>query len=47
MKACPYRAVFYEKLGSPQDKVESELALWLTALTTLIARTEAFYEKGN
>lgn len=47
MKACPYRAVFYAKLGEPLEKVESELALWLEALEKLIARLEAFYEKGN
>lgn len=47
MKACPYRAVFYAKLGEPLEKVEEELALWLDALERLIARLEAFYENGN
>ena len=47
MKACPYRAAFYAKLGAPAAKVEQDLAAWLAALEAIIARTEAFYEKGN
>lgn len=39
--------MFYAKLGSPVEKVEEELALWLAALEKLIASLEAFYEKGN
>lgn len=32
MKACPYRADFYKKLGSNQDKVSVQLEEWLTGL---------------
>jgi hypothetical protein len=45
MKACPYRADFYAKLGSPIEAVEEELAKWLAALDKIIAQIEAFYEK--
>ncbi|KAF9010622.1 glycolipid transfer protein domain-containing protein [Cyathus striatus] len=55
MKACPYRADFYAKLavdpagGAPasQEKVNEELDQWLAALNSIVARVEAFYEKGN
>jgi len=55
MKACPYRADFYAKLaadpegGEPasQDKLNEELDKWLAALSSIVARMEAFYEKGN
>ncbi|PPQ84595.1 hypothetical protein CVT25_015798 [Psilocybe cyanescens] len=55
MKACPYRADFYAKLsadpngGTPasQEKLNEELDKWLAALSSIVARVEAFYEKGN
>ncbi|TFK44291.1 glycolipid transfer protein [Crucibulum laeve] len=55
MKACPYRADFYTKLaadpaGGPpasQEKLNEELNNWLAALSSIVARLEAFYEKGN
>jgi len=47
MKACPYRADFYAKLGSPPEKVNTELGKWLTALEAIVARIEAFYEAGG
>ncbi|KDR75098.1 hypothetical protein GALMADRAFT_248995 [Galerina marginata CBS 339.88] len=55
MRACPYRADFYAKLaadpegGEPatQDKLNAELDKWLAALSSIVARMEAFYEKGN
>ena len=47
MKACPYRADFYAKLGSPPEKVHEELDKWLKALDALVKRLEAFYAKGN
>lgn len=47
MKACPYRADFYAKLGSPLSAVEEQLGQWLAALDKIIAQIEAFYEKGN
>ncbi|KAM0751326.1 glycolipid transfer protein [Meredithblackwellia eburnea MCA 4105] len=47
MKSCPYRAAFYEKLGSPLDVVEKELQAWLAALEAIITKLEKFYEAGN
>ncbi|KAJ7594467.1 glycolipid transfer protein domain-containing protein [Mycena floridula] len=55
MKACPYRAVFYEKLaadpagGEPasSERLNEELDKWLAALSSIVARMEAFYEKGG
>ncbi|KAK1222771.1 hypothetical protein PQX77_014380 [Marasmius sp. AFHP31] len=55
MKACPYRADFYDKLaadpagGAPasQEKVNEELDKWLAALDSIVKRMEAFYEKGG
>jgi len=47
MKACPYRADFYKKLGSPEDTVEEKLGLWLHSLDTIVIRLQAFYEKGG
>jgi len=47
MKACPYRADFYKKLGEPEDKAEKELGLWLGALDTIVTRLQTFYQKGG
>ncbi|GAA6061851.1 hypothetical protein JCM10212_000768 [Sporobolomyces blumeae] len=47
MKACPYRADFYAKLGPPTANVDQELVKWNTALGDIIQRVEAFYAKGN
>jgi hypothetical protein len=46
MKACPYRATFYEKLG-PADKVRPELQKWLDSLDNIVARLEAFYVEND
>ncbi|KAI5801629.1 glycolipid transfer protein domain-containing protein [Peziza echinospora] len=37
MKACPYRATFYEKLGSDPAKVKLQLEEWLAALENINA----------
>ncbi|KJA20023.1 hypothetical protein HYPSUDRAFT_43628 [Hypholoma sublateritium FD-334 SS-4] len=55
MKACPYRADFYAKLaadpsgGTPatQEKLNADLNQWLAALSSIVARLEDFYAKGN
>lgn len=47
MKACPYRTVFYEKLGSPPETVDKQLGTWLTALDGILSRMNTFYEKGG
>ncbi|GAA5830279.1 hypothetical protein JCM3766R1_002853 [Sporobolomyces carnicolor] len=47
MKACPYRADFYAKLGPPTSNVDQELVKWNSALGEIITNLEAFYAKGN
>ncbi|KAJ2926739.1 hypothetical protein H1R20_g10347, partial [Candolleomyces eurysporus] len=55
MKACPYRAGFYAKLaadstGGPSitsERLNEDLDKWLAALSQIVARLEAFYEKGG
>lgn len=46
MKACPYRATFYPKLGSPQEVVLVKLEAWLAALEAIVER-EAVVFKTN
>lgn len=55
MKACPYRATFYEKLAAdpaggapaPQARVDAELNKWLAALDAIVTRVQTFYEVGG
>lgn len=47
MKACPYRADFYAKLGSPPEKVAQDLGKWLGALDVIVKRLQDFNEKGK
>lgn len=47
MKACPYRATFYPKLGSPPEKVDAELKAWLAALQNIVSRMQGFYAAGG
>ncbi|CAD6892923.1 unnamed protein product [Tilletia controversa] len=47
MKACPYRAEFYLKLGSPTDRVEAELEKWLAALESIVTTMTKYYADGN
>lgn len=55
MKSCPYRADFYKKLaadpdgGAPasQETLNTKLDEWLAALSDIVSRMEAFYEKGG
>lgn len=47
MNACPYRAVFYPKLGEPQAEVQKELDEWLTGLEKIVAQMEQFYKAGG
>ncbi|KAL9936421.1 hypothetical protein V8E36_004489 [Tilletia maclaganii] len=47
MKACPYRAEFYLKLGSPVDRVEAELEKWLAALENIVTIMTKYYADGN
>lgn len=45
MSACPYRKDFYAKLGEDQAKVESELRVWLEALTKQVAILKGFLDR--
>lgn len=45
MKACPYRATFFEKLGSPYERVEEEGKKYLDALDVIVKRMKALYEE--
>lgn len=47
MKACPYRKDFYEKLGSPIEKVMEQLKAWLAALNKIVVIIEEFLASGN
>lgn len=47
MKACPYRATFYPKLGNPPEKVDAELKIWLEALASIVTRLQTFYVTGG
>lgn len=47
MSACPYRKDFYSKLGAveDEDKVKSELRVWLAALQQLLAILKGFLDR--
>ncbi|KAF4636047.1 hypothetical protein G7Y89_g2049 [Cudoniella acicularis] len=45
MSACPYRNVFYGKLGEDQEKVLAELRVWLASLENLLAILKAFLDR--
>ena len=47
MKACPYRATFYPKLGEPQEEVLPKLEAWLSALEAIVAKEEGVYKSGG
>lgn len=53
MKACPYRATFYEKLngGSTQPEAQAltmqALHSWLGALEAITSKVDNFYNAGN
>lgn len=47
MNACPYRKVFFEKLGADQDKVAKQLAEWLSALEGIVKIIMDFFASGN
>ncbi|KAH6607802.1 ef-hand 1 [Trichoderma cornu-damae] len=44
MSACPYRADFYTKLGSDQDKVSSDLKVYLASLEKIVGILKGFLE---
>jgi hypothetical protein len=47
MKACPYRATFYPKLGEPQDEVLAKLDAWLAALEAIVAREAEVFKTNS
>ncbi len=47
MKACPYRATFYPKLGSPPEVVLPKLEEWLSALEAIVKKEEGVFKDGG
>jgi hypothetical protein len=47
MKACPYRADFYSKLGNDQNRVKDELREWLTALECIVTILNNYFATIN
>ncbi|ORZ06972.1 glycolipid transfer protein domain-containing protein [Lobosporangium transversale] len=47
MKACPYRADFYDKLGSDQAAVKQDLTTYLGGLRRIVTDIQAFYTANN
>jgi hypothetical protein len=47
MKACPYRADFYKKLGGDQAQVTAQLKEWLAALEKIVGILSAFLAEKN
>jgi len=45
MSACPYRNDFYTKLGSDQNKVQSELRVYLAALEKIVGILKGFQSR--
>ena len=43
MKACPYRADFYKKLGDDQAKVDKQMTVWLDALEKIVDDMKSVY----
>lgn len=46
MKACPYRATFYPKLGNPAEVVMLKLEDWLSALENIVKKEEDVFKAG-
>ena len=43
MKACPYRADFYKKLGDDRSKVDEQMTSWLDALERIVTEMTIVY----
>ncbi|KAF9172321.1 hypothetical protein BGX21_005759 [Mortierella sp. AD011] len=43
MKACPYRADFYAKLGQDQGLVKQDLTAYLAGLRKIVVQIQTFY----
>lgn len=44
MSACPYRNDFYTKLGDDQDKVSTDLRVYLAALEKIVGILKGFVD---
>ncbi|KAG0267301.1 hypothetical protein DFQ27_008861 [Actinomortierella ambigua] len=47
MKACPYRADFYKKLGADQAAVQEDMKQWLQGLRKVVEDIQKFYAAGK
>lgn len=47
MKACPYRADFFKKLGDPLDTVVAQLKAWVQGLAAVVTQIMDFFKSGN
>lgn len=47
MKACPYRATFYPKLGEPTSEMMPKLEAWLSALEEIVKKEEGVFKSGG
>ncbi|KAH8111774.1 glycolipid transfer protein [Phellopilus nigrolimitatus] len=49
LRACPRRHDFFTRIaeGGSQEKLDEELARWLSALDVIVQRMERFYEMGG
>ena len=43
MKACPYRADFYKKLGDDKNTVDKQMTDWLDALERIVTEMKTVY----
>jgi hypothetical protein len=43
MKACPYRADFYKKLGDDHVEVDKKMRAWLDALDKIVREMKTEY----
>ncbi|KAG0003580.1 hypothetical protein BGZ65_001552 [Modicella reniformis] len=43
MKSCPYRSVFYGKLGEDQEMVKQDMSAYLGGLRRVVSGTQTFY----
>lgn len=47
MRACPYRKDFFEKLGSPPEKVHEQGTKWIGGLQVIVDKMKALYAEKN
>ena len=43
MKACPYRADFYKKLGDDKAKMDTQMTAWLDSLENIVNEMKTVY----